>query len=185
MPLVLLDRDGVINEDSDNYIRSVEEWQPIPGSIEAIARLSQAGYQIAVCTNQSGLARGYFSQADLDAMHRKMGALVEAAGGRIDGIFCCPHLPEAQCACRKPAPGLIDQATAALGMTAEGAPFVGDSLKDLEAAQARNCTPVLVKTGKGLQTLAAIAQHRSLSETLVFDNLAAFADRFLKERTPQ
>lgn len=182
MPLVLLDRDGVINEDSDNYVRSAAEWQPIPGSIDAIARLSRAGFSVAVCTNQSGLARGYFQPADLDAMHGKMISLVEQAGGAIAGIYSCPHLPDAQCDCRKPLPGLIDQAVSDLGLSATGAPFVGDSLKDLQAAQARQCLPVLVKTGKGLRTMATLSEHRSLSAVAVFDSLAAFVDQFLQDR---
>ena len=183
MSLILLDRDGVINEDSDNYIRSADEWQPIPGSIEAIARLCQAGYSVAVCTNQSGLGRGYFTLSDLDAMHRKMLALVEQAGGSIAGIYYCPHLPDENCDCRKPLPGLIDQAASALGLAPKGAVFVGDSLKDLQAAQARDCQPVLVKTGKGQTTLKKLSEHSSLSDTPVFANLAAFADCFLKDRT--
>ncbi|HCS26156.1 MAG TPA: D-glycero-beta-D-manno-heptose-1,7-bisphosphate 7-phosphatase [Spongiibacteraceae bacterium] len=185
MSLILLDRDGVINEDSDNYIRSADEWQPIPGSIEAIARLSQAGYRVAVCTNQSGLGRGYFTRSDLDAMHRKMLALVEQAGGSIAGIYYCPHLPDENCDCRKPLPGLIDQAAADLGLNAAGAAFVGDSLKDLQAAHARDCLPVLVKTGKGEKTFTALSEHSSLSHTRVFDNLAAFVNWFIKDRTSQ
>lgn len=183
MALVLLDRDGVINEDSDNYIRSADEWRPIPGSIDAIARLSKAGYVVAVVTNQSGLARGYFDQSALDAMHDKLQALVRAAGGDIAGIFICPHLPDANCDCRKPRPGLIDQAATALGLRVQGVPLVGDSLKDLQAAQARGCTPVLVETGKGGRTLSELSQHPSLSEVPVFANLAAFVTSFLADRT--
>ncbi|WP_372763959.1 D-glycero-beta-D-manno-heptose 1,7-bisphosphate 7-phosphatase [Litorivivens sp.] len=181
--LVLLDRDGVINEDSDNYIRSAEEWIPVSGSIEAIARLSQAGYRVGVCTNQSGLARGYFSAEDLSAMHRKMCALVGACGGQIDGIFFCPHLPDENCDCRKPLPGLIDQAAAAFGCSVKGAPFVGDSIKDLQAAIARDCQPVLVKTGKGEKSAAQLSEHTSLSHTRVFANLAAFVEDLLTQRS--
>ncbi|MBB3048641.1 D-glycero-D-manno-heptose 1,7-bisphosphate phosphatase [Litorivivens lipolytica] len=185
MPLILLDRDGVINEDSDNYIRSAEEWIPVPGSIEAIARLSQAGYTIGVCTNQSGLGRGYFSEDDLSAMHRKMCALVGAHGGVINGIFFCPHLPDAECDCRKPLPGLIDQAAAAFNAKVKGVPFVGDSIKDLQAAVARDCQPVLVKTGKGEKSFAQLAEHGSLSHTQVFATLADFADDLLAARAKQ
>ena len=180
--MVLLDRDGVINEDSDNYIRSADEWHAIPGSIEAIARLSRAGFQVAVCTNQSGLGRGYFQADDLSAMHSKMCSLVEEAGGRIAGIYFCPHLPQDNCDCRKPLPGLIDQASAALAESPEGAPFVGDSLKDLQAAQARGCQPVLVKTGKGQTTLGQLQQQPSLAGTTVFETLADFVDSFLADR---
>jgi D-glycero-D-manno-heptose 1,7-bisphosphate phosphatase len=182
MRLVLLDRDGVINEDSDNYIRSADEWIPIPGSIDAIARLSQAGFTVGVCTNQSGLGRGYFSEAELTAMHRKMCALVGTAGGIVNGIFFCPHLPDANCDCRKPRPGLIDQAAAAFNTSAKNAPFVGDSIKDLQAAVARDCQPILVKTGKGENSAAQLSQHASLSHTRVFDKLADFVDDLLNQK---
>ena len=182
MRLVLLDRDGVINEDSDNYIRSADEWIPIPGSIDAIARLSQAGFTVGVCTNQSGLGRGYFSEAELTAMHRKMCALVGTAGGIVNGIFFCPHLPDANCDCRKPRPGLIDQAAAAFNTSAKNAPFVGDSIKDLQAAVARDCQPILVKTGKGENSAAQLSQHASLSHTRVFDKLSDFVDDLLSQK---
>ena len=107
--LVILDRDGVINQDSDAYVKSVDEWIPIPGSAAAIARLHKAGYRVVIATNQSGLARGYFDRTELDAMHAKMTELIEAEGGKLDGIFFCPHGPEDNCGCRKPLPGLIDQ----------------------------------------------------------------------------
>lgn len=176
--LVILDRDGVINEDSDTYIRSVEEWQPIPGSIAAIARLSQAGYQIAVATNQSGLARGYFDAFTLANMHTLMLHLVEEAGGRIDALCYCPHGPDAGCHCRKPAPGLLEQISAELNLPLAGAWYVGDSTKDIELAQATGCHAVLVRTGKGRATEAslspALRQH-----TAIFDNLAAAAEHIL------
>lgn len=156
MPLLILDRDGVINEDSDEYIRNVQQWLPIPGSIEAIAKLSQAGFTIAVATNQSGLARGYFSLDDMAEIHRKMHRLVEARGGKIAGVFYCPHLPEYGCDCRKPATGLLQTIEHDLNVSAVGAHFVGDSLKDLQAAQRYGCRPVLVETGKGRQTLAGL-----------------------------
>ncbi len=157
MPLIILDRDGVINEDSDAYIRNPEEWIPIPGSIEAIANLSKAGFTIAIATNQSGLARGYFSLDDMEEIHKKLIHRVEALGGEIAGVFYCPHLPDAQCSCRKPATGLLQAIERDLKVSAVDAHFVGDSLKDLQAAQSYDCSPILVKTGKGLQTLAALA----------------------------
>lgn len=156
MSLVILDRDGVINRDSDDYIRTVQEWVPIPGSIEAIANLSRAGYTIAIATNQSGLARGYFTLDVLTAIHKSLCKLVEGHGGRIAGIFYCPHLPDAGCACRKPATGLLEAIEKALGVSARNAFFIGDSLKDLQAARAYGCQPVLVETGKGRQTLATL-----------------------------
>lgn len=174
--LIFLDRDGVINQDSDDYIRSAAEWIPIPGSAEAIARLCRAGYRVVVATNQSGLGRGYFSRSELDAMHAKMRALVEAAGGKIDGIFFCPHTPDQQCSCRKPLPGLLHQAEQALNVTAKGAVLVGDSLRDLEAGQAAGCVPFLVKTGKGARTLS---KGKGLDGVAVFEDLAAVAEQLL------
>jgi D-glycero-D-manno-heptose 1,7-bisphosphate phosphatase len=130
--LVVLDRDGVINEDSDDYIKTLDEWIPIPGSIEAIARLSRAGYKIGVATNQSGLARGYFDEVTLANMHAQLCALVEEEGGQVDAICYCPHGPDDNCHCRKPAPGLLEQLSEELQIPVAGAWFVGDSGKDLE-----------------------------------------------------
>lgn len=154
--LVILDRDGVINEDSDDYIKSLAEWKPLPGSIEAIAALSRAGFTVAVATNQSGLARGLFELEALEAMHQRLDELVEAEGGRLAGIFYCAHHPDDDCDCRKPKPGLIRAIEAELGESALGAWFIGDSLGDLEAAEAAGCEPVLVLTGKGPRTRARI-----------------------------
>lgn len=176
--LIFLDRDGVINQDSDAYIKSAAEWIPIPGSAEAIARLCKEGYSVVVVTNQSGLGRGYFSCSELDAMHSKMRALIEAAGGKIDGIFFCPHTPDQQCNCRKPLPGLIHQAEHALNISAKGAILVGDSLRDIEAGQAAGCVPFLVKTGKGTQTLN---RGKGLDGIPVFDDLAAVVNHLLSE----
>jgi D-glycero-D-manno-heptose 1,7-bisphosphate phosphatase len=150
--LVILDRDGVINFDSDDYIKTVEEWQPIPGSIEAIAALSKAGYRIAVATNQSGLGRGYFSEFTLANMHNLLLDLVEEAGGSIETIVFCPHKPDEGCACRKPETGLIDQIEAELNLSSAGAWYVGDAAKDMELAGRKSCKGVLVRTGKGRET---------------------------------
>jgi D-glycero-D-manno-heptose 1,7-bisphosphate phosphatase len=149
MPLIVLDRDGVINEDSDAYIRSLSDWQPIPGSIKAIAALSQAGFTIVVASNQSGLSRGYLGLEDLEAIHDKLCEQVEEEGGQIAGIFYCPHLPQEGCSCRKPATGLLQAIENEVGESPRGAIFIGDSLKDLQAARAYGCQPMLVKTGKG------------------------------------
>lgn len=157
MSLIILDRDGVINQDSDTYIRNLEEWIPIPGSIDAIAKLSQAGFTIAIATNQSGLARGYFELDDMEKIHLELIRKVEELGGKIAGVFYCPHLPTAHCNCRKPATGLLEAIERDLEISAVDAHFVGDSLKDLQAAQKHGCSPILVKTGKGLQTLATLA----------------------------
>ena len=156
MGLLILDRDGVINTDSDNYIRSLEDWQPIPGSIAAIAKFSRAGYDVTIATNQSGLGRGYFNLEHMQSIHNRLHQLVEQEGGRIAGIYYCPHLPDAGCNCRKPATGMLEQMERELKQSAENAIFVGDSLKDLQAAQAYGCRPVLVTTGKGMQTLRTL-----------------------------
>jgi D-glycero-D-manno-heptose 1,7-bisphosphate phosphatase len=179
MPVLLLDRDGVINEDSDDYIRSVAEWRPIPGSIEAMAELSQAGYRIAVATNQSGLSRGYFGLDELEEIHQHMCSLVEELGGQIDGVFYCPHMPDEGCSCRKPATGMLKAIEEELGETLTGAPFIGDSLKDLQAAQAYGCKPMLVATGKGSATCqqlqVAEVSLNNPQDIPVYDNLAAAA----------
>lgn len=178
MKLLILDRDGVINEDSDNYIKSVDEWQPIEGSIDAIARLHKAGFTLVVATNQSGLARGLFDLDDLEAMHDKMNQLVLDAGGEIAGVFYCPHHPDENCSCRKPEPGLIDAIERELATSAQGAILVGDSLRDLEAGIARGCVPMLVTTGKGQKTLVKIQQQArpEFTNLSTFNNLAEVAD---------
>ena len=185
MALLILDRDGVINEDSDAYIRSLEEWIPIPGSIEAIAALSRAGFRIAIATNQSGLSRGYFTLDTLQEIHAKLYQLVEEKGGSIAGIFYCPHLPDEGCNCRKPATGLIEAIEAELEESAVGAYFIGDSLKDLQAARSHGCRPVLVKTGKGCDTYSALADGSgaagiSLNQVAVYDDLAQASREILK-----
>jgi D-glycero-D-manno-heptose 1,7-bisphosphate phosphatase len=180
--LVVLDRDGVINEDSDDYIKSVEEWQPVPGSIEAIAQLSQAGYLIAVATNQSGLARGYFDEITLANIHNLMSALVEEAGGSIAVVCYCPHHPDARCDCRKPLPGLLNQIEEALGVSVAGAWYVGDSYKDVEAARNKQCRPILVRSGKGRKTEAALSAE-DREQLPVVDNLAAAAAHILALHT--
>ena len=177
--LIILDRDGVINEDSDGYIKTVDEWVPIPGSIKAIARLSQAGYTVVVATNQSGIGRGYYDVATLDAMHARMRELVAAQGGEMGGIFYCPHGPDDGCDCRKPLPGLIDQIVTEYG-DVTGAPLIGDSLRDLQAGIARHCQPVLVLTGKGQKTLDK-GLPENLGDVAIFDSLADFVDHTLKD----
>ncbi|MDX1491346.1 MAG: D-glycero-beta-D-manno-heptose 1,7-bisphosphate 7-phosphatase [Pseudohongiellaceae bacterium] len=180
MKLVILDRDGVINQDSDDYIKSAEEWQPIPGSIEAIAALSNAGYTVAVATNQSGIARDYFDEFELSAMHQKMCSLVEEAGGEISGVFFCPHLPDEGCECRKPGIGLLKQMECEFGTSVEQAPFVGDSAKDLLAAKLAGCQPILVKTGKGERTFSQSSENE-LAGVGVYSDLRSFVKDFLNE----
>ena len=180
--LIILDRDGVINQDSDDYVKSLEEWIPIGGSCEAIADLSKAGYTIAVATNQSGLARGYFSVDVLEAMHGRMNALVEEAGGKITTIKYCPHGPEDACDCRKPLPGLVNQIEAELGISANGAYFIGDSLRDLQAGLTKGCKPVLVMTGKGEKTLLKMLTtevEAEIKQAPVYTDLAHFARKLL------
>ena len=187
MTLLILDRDGVINKDSDNFVKSTDEWQPIAGSIEAIARLSKAGFRIAIATNQSGLGRGLFQQADLDAMHEKMRALVSAAGGEIAGIFFCPHTPDDHCACRKPKAGLIEAIEQALGESAKGCYTVGDSIRDLEAGLLKGCIPLLVKTGKGERSLAKLAESpvQALKNLAVFNDLAEASLFIIQQHTTE
>lgn len=185
MKLVILDRDGVINKDSVDFVKSTAEWVPLEGSIAAIARLSKAGFTVVVATNQSGLGRGYFSEAELQAMHEKMCRLVREAGGKIAAIYHCPHRPEDRCTCRKPAPGMLDAIACDFSLTSlAGYPMIGDSLRDLEAAQARDCNPILVRTGKGLATEVELKRHGDplLAQVQVFDDLAA-ASTYLIEAT--
>ena len=152
MKLAILDRDGVINLDSASYIKSPEEWRPIPGSLEAIARLNHAGYHVILATNQSGVGRGLFEMSALNAIHDKMHRALALIGGRIDAIFFCPHTLEANCACRKPRPGLFEEIARRLNVELKNVPAIGDSLRDLQAAAAVGAAPVLVLTGKGAKT---------------------------------
>ena len=175
MKLLILDRDGVINHDSDAYIKALDEWLPIASSITAIARLSRAGWTVAVATNQSGLARGYYDLATLDSMHARLRELVQEQGGDLGLIVHCPHGPNDGCDCRKPKPGMLQQIAAHYGVSLSGVWFVGDSRSDLEAALAVDCQPVLVKTGKGERTLSAPLP----AGTLVFDDLAAVAAQLI------
>jgi D-glycero-D-manno-heptose 1,7-bisphosphate phosphatase len=175
---IILDRDGVINYDSPHFIKSSAEWIPLPGSIEAIARLSQAGWRIAVATNQSGLARGLFDRAALQTMHDKMQALVNAAGGHIDAVFFCPHAPQDNCDCRKPKPGLLTQISAYWQTSLHGVTVVGDRLSDLQAAQAVGAQPLLVLTGKGTQTQAELATTE-FAQVPVYADLAAVTHALL------
>jgi D-glycero-D-manno-heptose 1,7-bisphosphate phosphatase len=176
--LIILDRDGVINYDSDDYVKSLEEWVPIPGSLEAIARLTKAGYRVVVATNQSGVGRGLFDMEVLQAMHDKMARAVAAVGGEIAAIFFCPHTPEDHCDCRKPKTGLLQQIAARFQADLHGVPAIGDSLRDIQAAQAVGATPILVRTGKGERTLE---RGEGLVGVPVYADLAAAVEALLKE----
>ncbi len=171
--LVILDRDGVINRDSDAFVKSADEWIPLPGSIEAIAALSAAGFTVTVASNQSGLARGLFDRSALRSMHRKLRRLVDAAGGRVDRIVVCPHGPDDGCSCRKPRPGLLHRLARHYDTTLDGVPVIGDSARDLEAARAAGATPILVRTGNGTRTESSLSGD--LADVLVYDDLAAAA----------
>ena len=152
--LIILDRDGVINYDSDNYIRTIDEFIPLPGALEAIASLCRAGFQVAIATNQSGIARGYYDLDTLEAMHKKLRDMLAPLGGEIAHIAYCPHGPDDQCNCRKPLPGLYQQIAQQLNVELTGVPVIGDSLRDLDAARAVSATPILVRTGKGERTIS-------------------------------
>ena len=154
MKIVILDRDGVINHDSDQYIKSPDEWKPISGSLQAIARLNQADYRVVVATNQSGIGRGLFEMNTLNAIHEKMHKALAQVGGRVDAIFFCPHTVTDQCECRKPKPGLLREIETRLNVSLVNVPAVGDSLRDLQAALAVGARPMLVMTGKGKKTAA-------------------------------
>ncbi|MEE8059595.1 MAG: D-glycero-beta-D-manno-heptose 1,7-bisphosphate 7-phosphatase [Pseudomonadales bacterium] len=182
MKLVILDRDGVINEDSDAFVKNADEWIPIVGSIRAIARLSKAGFTVVVATNQSGLGRGIFDLGDLEAMHDKMYDLVNKAGGEIDAVFYCPHHPDDHCNCRKPKAGLINAIEQELAVCAKDASVVGDSLRDLQAGLLKGCKPILVKTGKGKRTLARIEAENNpdFANLAVYNNLAEVADALIE-----
>ena len=182
MSLVILDRDGVINHDSDDYIKSPDEWQPLPGSLEAIARLCRADYTVIVATNQAGVGRGLFSLEMLMRIHSKMASSIRDKGGRLDSVFFCPHSPADQCGCRKPKPGMLLEIRDRLGIGLSGVPFVGDSLSDLETAAAAGATPIMVQTGRGRLTQEKLLQgelSHTLGQTPVYADLAEFTDAVL------
>lgn len=181
MKLCILDRDGTINEDSADYVKSPAEWLPLPGALEAIARINHAGWHVVVVTNQSGLGRGLFDVSALNGMHAKMHEMLAAVGGRVDAIFYCPHAPEDNCNCRKPAPGLYEQIADRYGVDLKGMPTVGDSVRDLVAGTSVGCAPHLVLTGK-----SASLRGRDLPEgfppgTMVHDDLPAFAQYLVNQ----
>lgn len=177
MKLVILDRDGVINKDSDDYIKSPTEWSPIPGSLEAIARLHREGYKIVVATNQSGVGRGLFDVNTLGRIHAKMLDAIRAKGGDIAAIFFCPHRPEDECRCRKPLPGLFEEIAERLKVNLTGVYALGDCERDVLAAHAVSAWPVLVRSGKGRQTLK---KSKLVADVTVFDDLAAFTNALLE-----
>src|SRR5258706_5333839 len=174
MKLVILDRDGTINHDSDHYIKSLDEWRPIKGSLEAIARLTQAGYRVVVATNQSGIARGLFTTRTLFEIHEALQRAAAQAGGRVDAFFFCPHAADSACSCRKPQPGMLIEAARRFNVALEDVYMVGDARRDVQAAAAAGAQPVLVLTGKGPKTQE---EGKLPPGTRVFPDLAAFADQ--------
>jgi D-glycero-D-manno-heptose 1,7-bisphosphate phosphatase len=177
MQLIILDRDGVINEDSEEYIKSPNEWKPIRGSLEAIARLHHAGWRVVVATNQSGIARNLFDLDTLARIHKTMHQRVVETGGLIDAVFFCPHGPDDNCNCRKPKPGMFHDIAERLRIDLDGVPAVGDSLRDIQAAQAAGARPILVKTGKGFGTVSNPELHSGVP---VYDDLYCAVDALLK-----
>lgn len=175
--MVILDRDGVINQDSDNYIKNADEWDPIPGSLEAIKRLKKAGYLVTVATNQSGIARGLFSEDDLKSIHDKMHRMLSARGVSIDGVFYCPHGPQDNCICRKPKPGLLIQIAREFDIDLSVTPYVGDSIGDIKAAKIVNAKPVLLRTGKGEYVMQ---NYPEVIDVPTYDDLGHFVRETLK-----
>lgn len=176
LKLIILDRDGVINQDSVNYIRSPDDWIPVNGSLEAIAKLTAAGYKIAVITNQSGIARGFYSHQDLQAIHAKMHTLCQAAGGKIDAVYYCPHHPDDHCNCRKPKLGMLEMIANDFACSLVGVPFIGDRDTDIQAARAVNAKPILIKS-----SMTIIADDMDLSDVAIFSNLAQAVNYLLAD----
>jgi D-glycero-D-manno-heptose 1,7-bisphosphate phosphatase len=176
MKIVILDRDGTINADSDDYIKSPDEWVPLPGALDAIAKLSHGGWHVVIASNQSGLGRGLFDVAVLNAIHSKMHKMLAAVGGRVDAVFYCPHTPDDHCHCRKPESGLFEQIAERYGVDLKGTPVVGDTVRDLQAGAAVGCEPHLVLTGKGGQFRGQDLNSAFPANTRVHEDLDAFAD---------
>ena len=182
MKLIILDRDGTINEDRDDFVKSPDEWVPLPGALEAIARLNHAGWHTVIATNQSGLGRGTFDMATFNAMHAKMNQMLAKQGGRIDAVFFCPHGPDDGCACRKPRAGMLTAIGERYGVALRETYSVGDSLRDLEAAAAAGCAPHLVRTGKGalLDDAALRAIKTTVPHAVFHADLASFAQQLIQ-----
>ena len=185
--LVILDRDGTINEDRDDYVKSPDEWVPLPGALEAISRLNHAGWHTVLATNQSGLGRGLFDMASLNEIQLKMNQALAAQGGRIDAVFFCPHVPDDGCDCRKPLPGLMLQIAERFGVSPGNTPMVGDTLRDLQAGMAAGCPTHLVLTGKsaGLEGKALADLLDAVPGTRVHADLGAFADWWIRQQRSQ
>ncbi len=179
MKLIVLDRDGVVNHDSDDYIKSPDEWLPIDGSLEAIARLNHSGYTVAIATNQSGLARGHFSVEALTAMHKKMDDVLAKIGGRIDAVFYCPHGPDDACSCRKPKPGMLLEIGQRFNVSLKDVVFIGDSISDINTAVNAHAKAILVRTGKGMKAEKILQSENKISVP-VYDDLASAVTAILQ-----
>jgi D-glycero-D-manno-heptose 1,7-bisphosphate phosphatase len=185
MKLVILDRDGTINHEREDYIKSADEWVPLPGALEAIARLNHAGWHVVVATNQSGIGRGLFDMAALNAMHAKMHQMLARQGGRVDAVFFCPHTPEDHCTCRKPQPGLFNMIGERFNVALQNVPMVGDLPRDVLAAQSVGCEPHLVRTGQaaGMTEAELVELRRQVPDLTIHPDLSSFADfLILRER---
>ena len=182
MKLVILDRDGTINSDSEDFVKSPEEWMPLPGALEAIARLNHGGWHVVIASNQSGLGRGLFDVAALNAVHAKMHKMLAAVGGRVDAVFYCPHTSEEACMCRKPLPGLFEQIGLRFGVSLKNVASCGDSLRDVVAAASAGCEPHLVFTGKSARYLGGGQPEGLPAGTRLHRDLTAFADFLLEHR---
>ena len=180
MKVIILDRDGVINHDSDAYIKSTEEWIPIEGSLEAIARLNHSGYTVVVASNQSGIARGYFNIETLSAIHKKMDDMLSMLGGRVDAVFYCPHGPNDGCVCRKPKPGMLLDIGQRFNVPLTDVVFIGDSISDIKAASDAHALPMLVRTGKGVKA-EKIVQAECKKSVPIYDDLASAVTALLQQ----
>jgi D-glycero-D-manno-heptose 1,7-bisphosphate phosphatase len=185
MKLIILDRDGTLNEERADFVKSPEEWIPLPGAMEAVAKLNHAGWRTIIASNQSGLGRGLFDVAALNAMHAKMHKLLVALGGRMDAVFYCPHTPTDNCSCRKPLPGLFNQIIERTGVDAHLIPSAGDSLRDMLAATTAGCEPHLVLTGNALHLRGQPLPDTFPANTMTHHDLAAFADFIIAREKDQ
>lgn len=182
MKLVIVDRDGTVCVEREGYIQTPDEWEALPGALDAIARLNQAGYHVVVAANMPGLGRGLFDSAALNAIHTKMAKQLAAVGGRVEAIFFCPHAPEEACSCRKPAPGLFQKIGERYKIDLKQVHAVGNSLSDAQAAHAAGCVPHLVLTGRHAPQADAPLPPDYPAATRVHADLAAFATAFIAEQ---
>ena len=184
--LVIIVRDGVLNQYKEEHIKSPEEFEPIPGALEAVSRMCHAGFHVVMATNQPGLGQGVLDMTTLNAVHLHMNQLLQRMGGRIDGVFLCPHTPAEQCECRKPAPGLLKLIGERFGTDLADVAVVGDTVRDLQAAQAAGCEPHLLLTGRSQDLPQAQAEHMvsGIPGARVHADLASFAQDLIARHAP-